>query len=75
MFTAKFAVSFASNLKCGSRTLVFHRFGQSSNYVKSTVRIQCYANDARSAFRRATARRRTLKEIVMAPATDSGNPF
>jgi len=39
--------------------------------LNPTFRFQCYANDAsRSAFRKA-ARRRTLKEMAMAPATDT----
>lgn len=59
-----------SIVKCGIRNPTVICTGLKSSSFNTTLRVQCYANEARSAFRRAT-RKRTLKEIAMAPATDS----
>lgn len=58
-----------SSLRAAPRIIV-----QTTQNVKTpfTTRLQLYANDARGPFQRARVeRRRTLKETLMAPATDT----
>lgn len=64
-------LSIGTIVKCGGRNSTVLSIGLKQSSFNTTLRVQCYANEARSGFRRATARRRTLKEIIMAPATDS----